>query len=267
MVAQAVGLSPQLSQPDTKRRLVLASARSARAFLLLGEQRVDLTLSSVVRLPSGSAGLVLARRTNMRNCLFRDRPVAEVALLRFDQADPVRTAPPPRPFGLRGVILPPANRAQLVLAELIQRSMPAAWACLSRRHDPSMPDPPTTGRPTHSTAASGAAIVSGLVRSADDEQRGATLCSVTENRPSSTQPIAEVLAGLRVPALPSGTTARNAFVLVQVDEADGSLGWCVRVTSGLDNDELLGVLTGYQEHLKQQAAASWDDGDPTRAVD
>ena len=61
--------------------------------------------------------------------------------------------------------------------------------------------------------------------------------------------------------------AREAFVLVQVEEADGSLGWCARVTSGLDNDELLGVLTGYQQHLKQQAAASWDDGDPTRAED
>jgi len=90
-----------------------------------------------------------------------------------------------------------------------------------------------------------------------------------ENAPSSAQsePIAEVLAGLRIPPLTSGTRARDAFILVQVDEADGSVGWCARTTSGLDNDELLGVLTGYQEHLKQQAAASWDDGDPTRAED
>lgn len=79
------------------------------------------------------------------------------------------------------------------------------------------------------------------------------------------EPIADVLEGLRIPALPSGAKARHAFVLVQIEEADGSLGWSARVTSGVDDDELLGVLTGFQEHLKQTAAASWNDSDPTRA--
>lgn len=81
------------------------------------------------------------------------------------------------------------------------------------------------------------------------------------------EPIAEVLEGLRIPALPPGSRAREAFVLVQIDEPDGSIGWSVRVTSGIDDDELLGVLTGFQERLKQAAAASWDDTYPTRADD
>ena len=77
-------------------------------------------------------------------------------------------------------------------------------------------------------------------------------------------PVEEVLAGLRIPRLPVESSARALCALVQIDHADGSIGWVVRVTANVDDDELLGVLTGYVEHLKQAAAASWDEGDPTR---
>jgi hypothetical protein len=78
-------------------------------------------------------------------------------------------------------------------------------------------------------------------------------------------PVGEVFSGLAVPALGEGREAMALFGLVKVREPDGEEGWSVRVTHGLDDDELLGVLTGYVEHLRQIAAAGWDDGDPTRA--
>lgn len=78
-------------------------------------------------------------------------------------------------------------------------------------------------------------------------------------------PIEEVLAGLRIPALPEGTTPRGLLAFVQLNEPDGSTGWSVRVTSDLDDDEILGILIGYTHRLQQQAADSWDDSDPTRA--
>ncbi|MCZ2264386.1 MULTISPECIES: hypothetical protein [unclassified Isoptericola] len=78
-------------------------------------------------------------------------------------------------------------------------------------------------------------------------------------------PVAEVLGGLRIPALPAGTTPRGLLALVKLDEPDGGVGWSVRVTADLDDEEVLGVLVGYVEHLKRVAADSWDDSDPTRA--
>jgi hypothetical protein len=78
-------------------------------------------------------------------------------------------------------------------------------------------------------------------------------------------PVADVLAGLEVPALPGGAAPTALFALIQYQDADGDDAWAVRVTSGLADDELLGVLSGYVEHLKQAAAASWDDFGTTRA--
>lgn len=77
-------------------------------------------------------------------------------------------------------------------------------------------------------------------------------------------PVAAVLAGMSIPALPEGASARGLLAFVQLDELDGSVGWSVRVTANLHDEEVLGLLVGYVEHLKQEAAASWDDSDPTR---
>lgn len=49
-------------------------------------------------------------------------------------------------------------------------------------------------------------------------------------------------------------------------ERDGSVGWSVRVTDGLNDEETLGVLAGYLEHLKILAASSWHDSWPTDRV-
>lgn len=93
------------------------------------------------------------------------------------------------------------------------------------------------------------------------------LVTASEVFDATARPVGEVLAGLTIPAIPAGTSARGLLAFVPLAEEDGSIGWSVRVTSNLDDEEVLGVLVGYVEHLKQQAAASWDDSDPTRAID
>ena len=79
-------------------------------------------------------------------------------------------------------------------------------------------------------------------------------------------PIEQVLGDLRIPALPEGATARELLALVKLEEPGGGISWSVRVTSGLNDEEILGVLVGYVEHLRQEAAAEWDDRDPTRSI-
>jgi hypothetical protein len=93
-----------------------------------------------------------------------------------------------------------------------------------------------------------------------------SMSAAEESSPGLTAfPLGEVLPDLRIPALPQGCVPRGLFALVKLDEPDGGIGWSVRATSDLNDEELLGVLAGYVEHLKQAAAASWDDIDPTRA--
>ncbi|GGC18401.1 hypothetical protein [Cellulomonas carbonis] len=77
-------------------------------------------------------------------------------------------------------------------------------------------------------------------------------------------PISEVLSDLRIPPLPEATTASDVFAFVKLREPDGGIGWAVRVTPDLDDEEVLGLLVGYVEHLKQEAASSWNSTDPTR---
>jgi hypothetical protein len=77
--------------------------------------------------------------------------------------------------------------------------------------------------------------------------------------------VAQVLGDLRVPALPEGSAADGLLAFVRLVEPDGSIGWAVRVTSNMNDEEVLGVLVGYVEHLKREAADSWDSTDPTRA--
>lgn len=78
------------------------------------------------------------------------------------------------------------------------------------------------------------------------------------------KPVAEVLEGLHIPQLPGGAAAEKLFALIQYRDADGDTAWAVRVTTGIDDDELLGTLVGYVEHLKQVAAASWTDHETAR---
>ena len=77
-------------------------------------------------------------------------------------------------------------------------------------------------------------------------------------------PVAEVLGDLRIPALPDGSQPDGLVAFVRLAESDGSGGWSVRVTANLHDEEVLGLLVGYVENLKREAAAAWDTTDPTR---
>jgi hypothetical protein len=76
----------------------------------------------------------------------------------------------------------------------------------------------------------------------------------------SALPIGDVLAGLAIPPLPDDAPAKAAFVLAMHEDSDGDDAWVARVTLGVNSDELLGVLVGYVEHLKQESAANWSEG-------
>ena len=78
--------------------------------------------------------------------------------------------------------------------------------------------------------------------------------------PVAPVPVSEVLAGLSIPPLPDGAPAKAALVLAMYEDNDGDDTWVARVTHGLGADEILGVLVGYVEHLKQESAATWSEG-------
>lgn len=61
-----------------------------------------------------------------------------------------------------------------------------------------------------------------------------------------------------VSPLPKGARPKEVISLVQCEMEDG-LTWFVRTSSGLDDEEVLGLLTGYVEHLRQEAASMWSD--------
>ena len=76
-------------------------------------------------------------------------------------------------------------------------------------------------------------------------------------------PVGEALDGVMIQALPRDASVTGLFAFVRLAERDGSVGWSVRVTDGLNDEETLGVLAGYLEHLKILAASSWHDSWPT----
>ena len=80
-------------------------------------------------------------------------------------------------------------------------------------------------------------------------------------KPVSMKLLSESLGGLKTPALPEDAEPVSAVVLVKLVESDGTIGWSVRTTPGLDDDEVLGVFTSYTAHLRQVAAAAWDDSE------
>ncbi|MFE5337230.1 hypothetical protein ACFQ8E_15065 [Isoptericola sp. NPDC056573] len=84
-----------------------------------------------------------------------------------------------------------------------------------------------------------------------------------QSDPDEYLPAGEVLQGLELLPLPEGTTPNAALAFVRLDEPDGGTGWSVRVTEGTSDEEILGLLVGYTERLKQAAADAWDDTDPT----
>lgn len=71
-------------------------------------------------------------------------------------------------------------------------------------------------------------------------------------------PIADVLGtSLEVHALPDGWTPLEGVLLVKCLDEEGHASWAFRTTGGLNDEELLGVLTVRTELCKQEVVASY----------
>lgn len=75
-------------------------------------------------------------------------------------------------------------------------------------------------------------------------------------------PIADVLgASFEVHPLPPGWTPLEGVVLVKCLDEDGRSSWAFRTTGGLNDEELLGVLTVRTELCRQEVVASYVGSD------
>lgn len=77
--------------------------------------------------------------------------------------------------------------------------------------------------------------------------------------PDPTLPIADVLPGVEVSALPDGWTPLEAAFLVKCLGEDGSPKWALRMTNGINEEELLGALVIHTELLKKDMLDDWVD--------
>jgi len=73
------------------------------------------------------------------------------------------------------------------------------------------------------------------------------------------KPIAEVLSGLAIQPLPDRWSPLEGIVLVKCLDEEGSPSWAFRTTAGLNDEELLGVLTVRIELLKDELVDSYDE--------
>jgi hypothetical protein len=75
------------------------------------------------------------------------------------------------------------------------------------------------------------------------------------------RPIGEVLRGLSVDALPESWTPLEAICMVKCLGEEGSPKWALRMTSGVNEEELLGALVIHVELLKRDMLDDWKDED------
>ena len=73
------------------------------------------------------------------------------------------------------------------------------------------------------------------------------------------QPIADVLSGLAIQPLPDRWSPLEGIVLVKCLDEEGNPAWAFRTTAGLNDEELLGVLTVRIELLKDDLVESYDE--------
>ena len=65
-------------------------------------------------------------------------------------------------------------------------------------------------------------------------------------------PIEEVLPGMRIVGLPVGESWVGALIFIKTQDNDGELGWSVRRTEGLTDEELLGMVAVEVEMLRDR---------------
>ena len=74
-------------------------------------------------------------------------------------------------------------------------------------------------------------------------------------------PVSQVLPGLELHPLPTGSTPMEAFVLVKYLDDEGDVTWAYRTTNRLNREELLGALVVHVAVLKKELRDEWDDDD------
>lgn len=65
------------------------------------------------------------------------------------------------------------------------------------------------------------------------------------------RPIRDVVGGVEVSPLPEGWTPLEAVLLVKCLDSDGHVSWAFRRSPGLNDEELLGVLTVRTDLLRR----------------
>lgn len=70
-------------------------------------------------------------------------------------------------------------------------------------------------------------------------------------------PIGDVLRELAIHPLPEGWRAVEGVVLVKCHDAEGDAVWAFRTTSGLNDEELLGVMTIRTDLLRKELLESF----------
>jgi hypothetical protein len=73
------------------------------------------------------------------------------------------------------------------------------------------------------------------------------------------RPIDQVLGGLTIHPLPDRWSPLEGIVLVKCLDEEGVPTWAFRTTSGINDEELLGVLTVRIELLKSELLEGYDE--------
>lgn len=73
-------------------------------------------------------------------------------------------------------------------------------------------------------------------------------------------PVADVLSGLSIGSLPEGWTPQEALIMVKCLAEDGAPKWAMRMTDGINEEELLGALVLHSLLLKRDMPNDWVDG-------
>ncbi len=72
-------------------------------------------------------------------------------------------------------------------------------------------------------------------------------------------PVGDVLRGLAITSLPEGWTPLEAVCMVKCLGEDGSPKWAMRMSGGINPEELLGALVIQTDLLKQDMLNDWAD--------
>jgi hypothetical protein len=72
-------------------------------------------------------------------------------------------------------------------------------------------------------------------------------------------PVGDVLRGVTVTALPDGWTPLEALCMIKCLDEDGKPKWAMRLSEGINEEELLGAMVIHTDLLKRDMLDDWVD--------